>query len=1131
MLLLLLATIAPAQNTSGVLSGVVQDASGAPFSDLEVRLTSSDNGFLRKTRTNQAGSFSFPDLSGGTYSIDIATQGFKHYSQSGIGIEAGEQRMLGPIQLALGEVTETVSVTSDSSHVKLNSSERSVAFDQQQLSELTLRGEDLMDAVSLLPGVTDTSSGRETSSSKSMNDIFILGGRSNQKNMTVDGVTNLDTGSNRSVQTMPSLGTVAEVQVLSANYAAEYGRNSGGGISIITRGGGRQLHGLAAWSHRNEEFNANEFFNNANGQPRAPYRYNVFDFTLGGPIYIPGRFNQDRSKLFFFVSEEYQGQLVNYGQRKVTVPTGLERQGDFSQTFDVNGKLFPVLDPLNARKAFPGNKIPSSRFDSSGSSLLNLFPLPNFVDPNKANRYEWNYISNATGPEPRRMDMARIDYARSSAIQFYGRYSRYADTQQSPYGSGANFPLTTAVLNQPGWTGTFHVATTFTPTMFGEFIFGVSQRKLENSLQDPNKVSRATTGVDIAEWKPGASLADPLPMFSFGGVAYPANPSISYTLPRYISNTIFNLAENVTKVSGTHTVKFGVSFERSRIDRSADVPVRGLISFDQDGNNPNDANYPFATALLGNYDYYQEASSRPQGQYRFTNLEWYVQDNWRVRRNLTLDFGLRLYHDPAQYDARGQLNSFIPGFYNLATAPVLLTPGLDKSGKRAAINPVTGASYPVGLIGTFAPGVGNPIDGMVRGGTNGTPGSLYSVPPLSLGPRTGFAWDPFGNGRTAVRGGVGVFYDRIAGQPTIDTFKNPPNVYLPESFYGTLAGLAAAAGSGVLAPSSVVTLYGAAKMPITFNYSLGVQRQIGHTMMVDVAYVGSESRHLLWQRNINPVPAGADHVNEFPQFRDPTIKSIALPPNFMRPYLGYGDIFAYEFGSSSNYNSLQASLNRRFSRGLRAGFSYTFSKVLGTADQDTARVSPFFAPRSRNYGPLSYDRAHVVAVSYTYTLPKPGQVLHWRPAGVVTDNWEISGITRMSSGGPFTPGFTTTDGQDITGTPSEYPRLMVANPKADAVNRFGRPPLDSFGNVGVGSLRLPGFDNWDMALYRRISLTERIAAQLRFETYNTFNHTQFSSLSTVATFNPAGKQIDPLFLTPTAARSSRKIQMAIRLNW
>lgn len=529
--LLLLAATVWAQNNSGILSGVVEDMTGAPFPNIDVTLTGSGNNFLRKTKTNSSGAFSFLDLGDGAYAIEIATPGFKRYFESGIRLEPGENRMLEPIRLQLGEVNETVSVASDSLHVKLSSSERSFTIDQQELSDLALQGQDLMDAVSMLPGVTDLNDGHSSASSRSMNDIFITGSRSNQKIMTIDGVVNLDTGTNRSVATMPTLGSVAEVQVLTANYGAEFGRNSGGGISIITRGGGTAFHGMGAWEHRNEEFNANEFFNNANGLPRAPNRFNEFDLNLSGPIFIPKHFNQDRSKLFFFLSGQYQGQLVAYGQRKVRVPTALERGGNFSQSDDVNGKLWPVLDPNNGRKAFPGNIIPASRFDSSGANILNLFPLPNFVDPNPANRNEWNYISNATGAEPRQTEVGRVDYALNSAVQFYARYSRYTDTQDNPYASGANFPLTTTVVKQPGWSGTFHAATAISSTFFGEFIFGVSQRKQENNLQDPAQVSRLATGVDIGEWSPGATLADALPQFSFGGISNVANPSISPTLP------------------------------------------------------------------------------------------------------------------------------------------------------------------------------------------------------------------------------------------------------------------------------------------------------------------------------------------------------------------------------------------------------------------------------------------------------------------------------------------------------------------------------------------------------------------------------------------------------------------------
>jgi len=269
----------------------------------------------------------------GTFSLEITAPGYRRYSETGIDVGAGEQRSVGPIRLKLGQVSEAVTVTAEPSHVKLASGDRSSIITEADLSTLATRAGDIMDAVALLPGVVDTSNGREVASSQSMVSIYIAGGRSNQKNMTVDGITNLDSGSNNSVQTMPSWASIAEVQVLQSNYAAEYGRNSGGSITVITKSGSRQFHGLGAWSHRHEEFSANDFFNNQAGKPRSRYRYNIFDYALGGPLYIPRVFNRNRSHVFFFFSQEYEEQLFDYGPKKVRVPTERERAG----------RLFPNL--------------------------------------------------------------------------------------------------------------------------------------------------------------------------------------------------------------------------------------------------------------------------------------------------------------------------------------------------------------------------------------------------------------------------------------------------------------------------------------------------------------------------------------------------------------------------------------------------------------------------------------------------------------------------------------------------------------------------------------------------------------------------------------------------------------------
>jgi hypothetical protein len=1127
-LLCALAFPVTAQNVSCSISGTIRDPDGAAVPGAEISVTSRDNGFIRKAITNHEGFFSIPDLTPATFSVTIAADGFKRQTVSGIEINSDEERSLGDIRLTLGTISQTVTVAADAVAVSLSSGEKSGGLTGAELTQIALKGRDIFDAINLLPGVVDTSASRDAPGPTSNNGIYIMGGRSNANNMTIDGVTNLDTGSNGSLHSMPSMDSVAEVKVLMSNYAAEHGRNAGGAITVITKGGGSQYHGSAGWYYKHEDLAANDFFNNRNGVPRPPYRYNIFSYTIGGPVVIPPVIKRGQQKMFFFFSQEFQHQHVSYGTKAVTVPTALERNGDFSQSRDVNGNIIKVYDPSNGGKQFPGNVIPLSRLNSVGIKVLDLFPQPNFVEPIPSRLYQDNFISAVGGAYPRRTEIIRLDDSPRANWQMYVRLSNNADQQTAPYGlwvtGGLNFPLDPIVFRQPGRGATFHSTNTITPTVFSEFIFGVSQNKLYYYPSDPNLATRTGTGILLPQRDPSINAGNLIPDMTFGGINNAANPSFSDGTPYYNSNTIFSAVENVSKVTGTHVLKAGIYFERTRKDQSANAYTRGYVKFDRDTSNPLDTNDAYSNALLGVFDSYSEATARPQGQFRFSNIEYFFQDTWKVTRRLTLDYGIRFYHDLPQYDARNQLSTFVPSLYDRGQAPVLLFPGYDANHVKVAINPLNGATYPAGLIGNYAPGYGNILDGVAIAGQNGYPSSLYSGPGLTVGPRFGFAWDPFGTGKTAIRGGGGVFFDRIQGNPTMNLLNNPPAIYTPTTYYGSFDGLLQSISSGLLAPSgSVAALSGSQKMPTVYNYSFDIQRQIGHGTIASISYAGSLARNFLYERNLNPEPLGARFLSQNPQNRDPTTTNNALPPNFLRPYIGYGDINAFEFASTSNYNSLQASLSQRLSR-LSFGAAYTFSKALGTADSDTTLVDPFLNPRHRNYGPLGFDRTHVLAVRFNYSIPSPQQrQLRW-----VAGDWVIAGVGRVQSGGPFTPGYTLVAGTDITGSASEGARINVVDP---AISSFAPPQLGTLGNAGPNILRQPGMNNWDVSMFRNIRFTERVTSQIRLESYNTLNHTQFSSLQPTARYDKNGAQIDTTFLTPNAARAPRRMQLGIRFTF
>ena len=1153
LLILSLPALLAAQVTSCALSGTVKDAAGAVVPGAKVTLTGEGNGFVRTVTTTSEGFFSFPDLTPATFTLSVESKGFKTYRETGLLVNADEQRSLPRITLEVGQVNESVTVTAEAVSINLATGERTGDLTGEQLDEIALRGRDIFDAVSLMAGVVDTSDGRDAPGPSSISNIYILGTRNDQKNMTVDGVTNLDTGSNGSVHSMPSMDSVAQVKVLMSGYNAENGRNPAS-INIITRGGTRDFHGTAAYYFRNEDLNANDYFSNLAGRPRARYRYNIGSYTFGGPVFIP-KHPSVRNKLFFFWSQEFQRQVPTYGVEEVTVPTALERQGNFSQSYNTGGVpgSFHVGDPLNNKAQFPGNIIPPSRINPIGQAILNMFPLPNFVDPNPATRAQWNYYAQVSEPYPRRTETARIDYQPTGSWQLFLSLSNNSDHQNVPYTGGVsgwvagslNYPLVPIYFEQPGRLATLHSINVVTPTISNEASLAASQNTLRYGPTDPNAIDRTRLGITLAERNPSLNVLNEIPTMSFSGIQNNANPSLSTGTPYFNQNTIFSFLDNVSKITGTHTIKIGVYYEHTQKLQSANAATFGALSFNQDGNNPLDTNNPYATALIGNYDTYGEATGRPQGNWKFINLEWFVNDTWRVSRRLSLDYGVRFYHDPPQFDARSQLSEFSPSAFNPANAMVLLRP-VKVNGTNYAQDPTTGQLYNNGLVGAFAPGVGSLTDGLLIEGKNGVPNGMYNVAPVKVGPRFGFAWDPFGDARTAIRGGGGVFFDRIQGNLPMALLQQPAFLQ-PTVFYGTFSDIATSVASGFLSPTG--TLYSMAStghQQATYNFNLSIQRQVSHSDAVEVGYTGSLGRHLAWERNINPVPAGADFTNINPQNLNPQSNSY-LSTNFLVPYQGYSTIYMYEFANNSNYNSLQASLQHRMAHNFNFSASYTFSKVLDCSDGYSSSVDPILNIRARNYGPAGWDRKHVFNANFYWTLPKPGQALQSKLLSAFTDNWALSGVVRMLTGGWTTPSYSLVNGLTTpTGTPSSSARAEVVNPDAPWPQRLGPPPQPAgygnvpwaiptttpqFGNLGRNNMLLPGTNNWDLSMYKNFRIKERITSQLRLETYNTFNHTQFSGLNTNAQFNSAGQMINTAFDTPNAARPPRRVQVAVRIQF
>ncbi len=1132
------------QSVSGEIRGELVDPGNASVSAAKITLTSTNTGLTFKTTTNAAGIFVYPSVPAGDYNLEVEATGFRRYIRSGITLTPSEIRDLGALKLVLGAVLETISVEDVITPLQTASGERSGLLSGAQLNDLALKGRDFLGLATLLPGmVDDGTQARQTTAATALGGIYINGNRAETKNFTVDGVTDVDTGSGATTMHYePNMDSIAEVKVLTSSYQAEYGRAAGGLISVVTKNGTQQFHGSGWWTHRHEEFNANNFFNNRTGLPNPPYRFNIAGFSIGGPAYIPKKFNTSKTKVFFFGSQEYTRQKVNYPAQYDYMPTALERGGDFSHSLDSNGKLIAIKDP-NSGAPFPGNIVPATRINPLGQNILKFFPLPNYVDPNPALVNTQNYQAVASGSHPRRNDMLRSDIYASSKLTGYFRWIRDTDVALNPF-ENLNFAYTNFLITVPGLGYAGHLTYTVSPTLLNEFTLGKSWNSSQQRPADPAAVSRQQLGnppqlypnVPNPAFPSEAVDAQMMPGIAFGTT--PLNPpSIGNTNNQHVNhNDTWDITDNVSWVTGAHGFKTGIYAMLTDKVQVQGLNWNGTFNFAVNSANPFDSGDSYANALLGNFNTYTESTSDAYFHATYWNMEFYVQDNWKVSKKLTLDYGIRFYHMPPQVDHEHIVGVFDPSTYSLSNVPQLYRPGVV-NGSRVAVNPLTGATTFPALIGAYVPGTGNPANGMNVAGENGYPWGVYSDPVLSPAPRFGFAYDVSGNGTTVIRGGGGIFLDRTRQLITAASVAQPPIAYSPTIYYGNLSTFTQSAGA--LGPSNITYIAPSkdAQQPSVASFSLGIQRQLPLGMVADVAYVGSASSHLLDSRNLNAIPLGS-RLN--PANADPTQPGKPLPDNFFRPYPGLGDLNVYEFASSANYNAVQASLQRRFARNFGVGASYTFSKALGVASTYNGAVSSYFSPRAWNYGPLTFDRSQVFTLNYQYDLPNPGARRHSVLLKAVADAWTISGVTTFMAGAPFTPTLTTTNAAEISGSEEVARITVIGNPSLDKSQKsftqnfntaaFGLTPVGSFGNAGVDILRGPGINNWDTALSKRIpvGLGEGRDLHFRLEAYNAFNHTQFSTLDTTARFNPAGAQVNQTFGWDTAARSARILSFALR---
>ena len=1139
-------TIVRAQTTSASVSGLVQDSQGGVLPGVTVTMTSTTQGNALTAVTDFGGRFVFAIVRPDTYTLQVTLAGFKTLERTNMVVNANDKLSTGALTLDVGGVTEEVSVSSPVTPLQSASGERSFTLQSETLKNIANNGRALFNFATLVPGALSQNTGNTELGSVS--GFTVNGQRPNSNNITIDGVANIDTGNNGGNMATTNIDAVAEFKILTNAYQAEYGRAVGGQVQVVTKSGSQDFHGSGYWYGRRSAWDANTYLNKRETPeiPKATTSRNDSGYTIGGPVAFPG-FNADKKKLFFFWSQEYQRRSNPANVRQTRVPTDLERRGDFSQSVDSSGNPFPYIrdyatglpcSAADTRGCFQDGgvlgRVPASRLYAPGLAVLKIFPTANFSGGSGL-----NFTSQVPDSAPRREDLLRMDFQPTDQWRVTGRYMKNKEDILQAYGTtwagnGSDQLPTPTLFVHPGSNYLLSATGVLNSTTSLELSWGRAGNSLNFQLQRP-ELFRSNAGLSsLPLLFPEAVQADYVPWFVFRG---PNNSGRTGNAGQYQTdrgpftneNITHDVIANLTKVWGAHASKMGFYFQSSFKPQSIFASFNSQIDFVDNSSNPFDTGFGYANAATGVFNFYQQASKYALPEWRYKNFEWYAQDNWKPNGRLTLDYGVRFYQLTPQWDTTLQASNFLPDQFNASAAARLFTPvcvggapgagcvrrGIDPTLIAAGVAPTLGNTVEERFIGRLTPG-SNRFNGSFQAG-NGINDQLQDGSAFRVSPRVGAVYDLTGQGRTIVRGGFGIFYDRPQGNMVFDMISNAPGVLNSRIDWGRLQELTSAGGDPLTTLSLNPTAFDF-KPPRVSQWNIGVQHKLFEEVILDVAYVGSDSTDLLRQVQINALPFGATFQ---PQNQDPTRVpsatpgATALPTDLLRPYRGFGGIRMWDYSGYGDYKALQTAVTRRFDRGFMVSGFWVWSKAQGINNDDFAAGVPNLTPeetRRLDYGLVNYDRTHNFTVNAIYQTPR---VTESRALALLANDWQFSGVYRWTSGRPYQVNFSIPGigAANLTGTDGN-PNARIAL-TCDPGRGWSGDPYQQFTNPSCfappqpGSkgdetprffARNPPLNNFDLSVSKNLGIAHGAKFEIRLDMFNVLDTVQFTLVNDTVNF-------------------------------